>query len=83
MGIVALVRLIFDVRDINGQASLSFLRSFIDLIISKELRLTLFFQDFGNGSSQGRFPVVDVTDSADVQMRFFSLKLLFAHLVLL
>jgi len=83
MGIVALVRLILDVRDINGQASLSFLRSFIDLIISKELRLTLFFQDLGNGSSQGRFPVVDVTDSADVQMRFFSLKLLFAHLVLL
>ena len=83
MRIVALVGFVFDVGNVDGDATLSFFRRLVDLIIREKLSLTLFFQHFCNRCGQGRLAMIDMTDRADVEVWFLTLKLLFAHLILL
>ena len=65
--VVALVGLVLDVRGVDRDAALLFLRSLVDLVIGGVGRQTLFGQDLGDRRRQGGLAVIDVSDRADVQ----------------
>jgi hypothetical protein len=76
---VALVRLVFHVRQGDGDAPLLLLRRLVDLVEGHELGQSLLGQMLGDGRSQGRLPMVDVTDRPYVHVRLLALKLLLGH----
>lgn len=61
MAVVALSCLVLDMRRVNGDSTGLFLRCLVDLVVVSELCTTLFRKNFGDGSSQSSFAVVDVT----------------------
>src|SRR4030095_243455 len=83
VSIVPLVGFVFDMGNVNGNAALSFFRSFIDLVVSEALGLALLLQHLCDCRCQWRLTMIDMTDCADVQVWLLALKLLLAHLILL
>jgi len=77
--IVTGLGLVLAVVDVDGNAALSLFGSAVDGVVSLELRQALLREDLGDGRRQGRLPVVDVPDGADVYMRLRALKSLLAH----
>jgi hypothetical protein len=72
--------LIFDVGGGNRDAARLFFRRIVNGIKGTHQNLRIMLcQDFGNGCRQGGFAVVNVSDCPDVDVRFASIKLLFAH----
>ncbi len=77
--IVTILGFVFYVCGVDGDTTLFFLGSIVDLIEGLNLGETCFCQHGGDGGSQGSFAVVHVTNGTDVNMRFGSFEFLFCH----
>ena len=81
--IVTFVCFIFNVCRVDCNTTFTFFRSLVDISIVFEFSVAFFSQNFGDGSCQSSFAVVDVTDRANVNMRFGSFVMFFSHLLFL
>ena len=82
MGIVARIRRILVVGDVNGDTSRLFFRCIVDLVDSaKADLLACHVQNMEDRRGQGCFSMVNVTNGADVNVRLISLKF-FCHIIL-
>ncbi len=79
VGVVALLGLVLDVRDGDGDTALALFRRLVDAEEVTVLGLLLQRQHLGHGSGQRCLAVVDVTDRSDVQVRLRSYELLLGH----
>ena len=70
---------IFNVRGVDGNTTFTFFRSFIDHGVVHEFSAAFFSQYFSDSSSQSSLAMVNVTDGADIQMRFSSFIFSFCH----
>ena len=77
--VVALFRLIFNVRRSDGDTALALFRSVIDGIKLTPVAAENFSRHTSQSRCQGRFTVVDVTDGADVDVRFGTFKFFLSH----
>jgi len=75
MSVMAMVRLVFYVGRVDGDTAGLFFGSLVNLSVASELGTAEASKDFGDGSSQGRLSVIDVTDCADVHVGFASREL--------
>jgi hypothetical protein len=73
--VVAVVRLVLDVRRGDGDAALLLLRSVVDLVERAGLTAVRVREDLGDGRRQGRLAMVDVTDGPDVDVRLVPLEI--------
>src|SRR5699024_133161 len=81
--VVALVRLVLDVGDVDRDATSLLLRRLVDLVEREgvvELGIG-FRQNLGDGRGGGGLAVVDVTDGANVYVRLRPLELRLRHLM--
>ena len=83
VGVMPLVRLVLDVRDIDGDSPLPLFRCLVDLVERHEISASLFRQHLRDGRRQRRLAVIDMADGADVEMWFRALEFCLAHLLLL
>jgi len=65
------------VGDIDGDAATALLGRVVNLVVVPELGQVLGGEDLGDGGSEGRLPVVHVTDRTDVAVRLVPLEHLF------
>ena len=75
--VVALIGLVLNVRDVNGNTALTLLRSGVDhaeVTLLVQVRV-LVSQHLGDGSGQGGLTVVNVTNGTDVNVRLGALEL--------
>ncbi|BBC81658.1 elongation factor Tu [Acetobacter orientalis] len=79
MSIVTVCGFIFHVSRRNGDTTSAFFRSSIDLVVCFEFCATSFRQRFGDSSRQRRFAMVNVTNGANITVRFIPLKLSLSH----
>ncbi|AMO46892.1 hypothetical protein AKI40_0464 [Enterobacter sp. FY-07] len=77
--VVASRGVIFNVRGVDGDTTSFFFRRVIDLIECASVTTVGFCQNGSDGSSQGSFTMVNVADSADVDVRFCTFKFFFRH----
>ena len=80
VGVVAVLRLVLDVRGVDRDAALALLGSVVDRreVADGGVR-ALLGEHLRDRCRQGRLAVVDVTDGADVEMRLGALELLLGH----
>src|SRR3954447_168268 len=79
--VVAVRRLVLDVRRVDRDAALLLLRRLVDLVEVGGGRAGAGLgQHLGDGCGQRRLAMVDVTDGADVEVRLVPLELLLGHL---
>ena len=74
--------LIFNVCGVDGDSTLALFWSFIDVCKIDNLvscGRMFFCQSLGDSRSESGFTVIDVTDRADIDMRFASIEFLFCH----
>jgi len=85
VGIVTVARLVFHVRNVDGDAALALFRCLVDVLELGHhgLARTSFGQHLGDGRSQRRLAVVDVTHRPHVQVRLRTLKLRLGHCLFL
>lgn len=76
MRVVALVGLVLTVRRRDGDTALLFLRRLVDLIDTFFLGKALHGEHMKDSGSRGCLSMIDVADSADIDVRLRSLKLL-------
>jgi len=76
---VTLGGFVFNVSRVDGDTSFFFFGSVVNLIERLDFGKTFLGQNHGDGSGQGRFAVVNVADSTDVDMGLASNKLFFCH----
>ena len=81
--VVALLRLVFDVRGRDRDAAGLLFRRLVDLVVGDERRSARFGEHLGDRGRQRRLAVVDVTDRADVAMRLGTRKFFLGHSELL
>ena len=81
VGVVAVLRLVLDVRGGDRDPALLLLRSVVDLVEAPGLAAELLRQHLRDGGRQRRLAMVDVTDGADVDVRLVALELLLRHFV--
>ena len=81
--IMTFVCFIFNMCRVDCNTTFTFFRSLVDISIVFEFSVAFFSQNFGDGSCQSSFAVVDVTDRANVNMRFGSFVMFFSHLLFL
>ena len=79
VGVVAVVGLVLDVGDGDGDAALALLGGVVDRVEGAVLRLALEGEVLGDRRGQRRLAVVDVADRADVDVRLGPLELLLRH----
>ena len=80
VGVVALVGLVLDVGDGDGDAALLLLGSLVDLVERGEGDVgVLLRQDLGDGRRERGLAVVDVPHRPDVDVRLRALELLLGH----
>ena len=79
-GVVALLRLVLHVRDVDRDPTLALLRSLVDHVVRRVVRPLLRRKTLRYSRRQRRLAVVDVTDRSDIQMRLAMLELLLRHL---
>src|SRR3954447_3539467 len=82
VGVVAVARLVLDVRRRDRDAALTLLGSVVDLVERTRLAAVRLGQYLRDGSGQRRLAMVDVTDGPDVDMRLVALELLLGHVLL-
>ena len=80
MRVVALVRLVFDVSRVDRDATLFFLRRVIDFRIALGRCEAFFGQNIGDGRRKSGLTVIDVSDGADVHVRFVAFECFLSHL---
>src|SRR5262249_27600089 len=81
--VVPLLRLVLNMRDRDRDTARLLLRRLIDAVERRELGQALLRKHLRDGGRQRRLSMVDVTDSADVEMRLGPFKLLLRHCFLL
>ena len=81
VSIVTIGGLILNVCSRDGDTTLFLLRSGVDLIISLCFPAHALSKDGGDSSGEGGFTVVNVTDSADVDVRLVPFELFFSHCI--
>ena len=81
--VVALVGLVLNVGGVDRDAALFFLRRVIDFRVGLGRREAFFGQNAGDRRRESGFAVVDVTDRADVHVRFIAFECFLSHWVLL
>jgi len=70
------------VGDVDRDPTLFLLRRLVDLVEARVgRRWILVMEDLGDGGSQGRLAVVDVTHRPDIEVRLGPLELRLAHVV--
>ena len=80
MSVVTLCGVVLNMSGVDGNAALALLGSLIDVGIIHELCVAFQSQNLGDGSGQSGLAVVNVADSANVDMRQATVKaLLFSH----
>ena len=81
VGVVTGSRLVLDVSDGDGDATLALLGSLVDVLEGGEVGLAALGlgKDLGDSSRQRGLAVVNVTNRADVHVRLSALKLLLGH----
>ena len=79
VGVVALVGLVLDVANGDGDAALALFGRVVDLVVGGELGRAAQRQHLGDGGGQRGLAVVDVPDRAHVHMRLGALKFLLCH----
>ena len=79
MRIMALLRLVFDMRRRNRDAARLLLRRLVDLIIGRERRPAGLRQNLGDRRRQRGLAVVDVTNRPDVAMRLRPCEFFLGH----
>ncbi|CAK7000458.1 MAG: hypothetical protein PHAS_00001 [Phascolarctobacterium sp.] len=77
--VVAGCSFIFYVGSVDGDTAFSFFRCFIDHGVIHEFCAAFRSQHFGDCCGQGCFTMVNVTDSANISMRFGSFVFLLCH----
>src|SRR5205085_8146390 len=78
--VMAVIRLVLDVRRVDRDAARLLLRSVVDRLEAANSRVaTLLCEHSGDRRRQRRLAVVDVTDRADVEVRLRALELLLGH----
>src|SRR5262249_40142753 len=82
MSVVTLRGLVLDMRSRDGDAARLLFRRLVDLVVRRERCTAGLGQHLGDRRRQRRLAVVDVTDGADVAVRFVPFKLCFGHLTL-
>ena len=70
MTIMPILRLILNVRGVDGDLTGLFFWSAVDVLVGHGLGPSFFGEDFGDGLGEGGFAVVDVADGADVDVGF-------------
>src|SRR6201999_1660587 len=78
----AVLGLILDVGGRDRDAASLLFRRLVDLVVRRERCTAGFGQDLGDRCRQRGLAMVDVTDGADVAVRFITFKLCFGHLTL-
>src|SRR5438132_1640774 len=79
IGVVALVGLVLDVGDGDGDPALALLGGVVDRVERPELGLALEREGLGDRRGERGLAVVDVTDRAHVHVRLVAQKLLLGH----
>ena len=70
---------IFDVSGVDRDTTSFLFRSFVDFVVFHDFCFTLGCAIHGDCSSKGGLTMVNVADSADVNVRFCSFKFSFCH----
>ena len=79
VGVVAVLRLVLDVRGGDRDAALLLLRRVVDLLEALGLAALRLGQDVCDRRGQRGLAMVDMTDGADVAVRLVALELLLRH----
>jgi hypothetical protein len=77
--VVAVGGFVLDVRGVDGDAALALFGRVVDFTVGARGGAAGLGQDGGDCSRQGRLAVVNVTDRADVNVRFRPLEFRFRH----
>ncbi len=72
-------RIVFNVSGVDGDTASFLFRGAVDLVEVNLGRTENFGADTGQSSGQRGFTVVDVTDGANVDVRFVPFKFFFSH----
>ena len=85
VSVVTLLGLVLHVGDVNGNTTGLFFRGLIDLVEREGIvEIGIFLrQHLGDSCGQGGLTMVDVTDGANVYVRFGPLELSLRHFVVL
>jgi len=70
VGVVTSSGLVLDVRSRDGDPTLFLFGCVVDLVEALDLSAVKLRHDLGDGRRQGSFPVIDVTNGADVDVLF-------------
>jgi hypothetical protein len=76
---VAALGFVFYVRGIDGDAACFFFRGIVDLVVGFGRATEFFGQNGGQCCGQCGFTMVNVTDGANVYVRFVPREFLFSH----
>ena len=79
VSIVAVGRLVLNVRGVDRDTTLFLLRSVVDGVERTKLRQTFLSQNGRDSSGKGGLTVVNVSDGTDVHMRFRTVEFFFCH----
>jgi hypothetical protein len=79
VGVVAVGRLVFDVRGVDRDAARLFFGRRVDLVVGLGRAAELGCQHRGDRRRQGRLAVVNVSNRANVDVRLGSCEFLFSH----
>ena len=79
VGVVPVGRRVLDVRGVDGDTTLLFLGSVVNLVKGGCLAETSVGQHFRDGGGEGRLAVVNVTEGPDVHVRLGTIKRFFSH----
>jgi hypothetical protein len=72
-------RIVFNVSGVDGDTTSFFFWSAVDLVEVNASRTENFGANTGQSSGQSGFTVVNVTDGANVDVRFVTFKFFFSH----
>ena len=79
VSVVTVFGFVFDVCGIDGNAAGLFFRRAVDLVVTLGFATEFLRQDRGDRSGQGGLAVVNVTDGANVDVRFGPFELFPSH----
>ncbi|MNJ55103.1 hypothetical protein D3C77_505770 [compost metagenome] len=79
--VVTVRGIIFNVRGVDGDTTSLFFRRVVDLVVTLGYAATAehFGTDAGQGCSQRGLAMVNVTDGANVEVRFVTFEFFFSH----
>ncbi len=80
VGVVALFSFVLNVSDSDSNTAFAFFRRVVDGVESAEFGSAAQGHRFSDGGGKGGFAVVNVADSANIDVRLSSLELLLSHL---